>query len=132
MEDEEAEPLEYWQQEVEDEEAEPLEYWQQQVKEEEVESIEDKHHQGKEEEMEPLKKKQTEKEAERQVEGGSADNQVHGRREHLRLELNQTQQREGGRMVHMGLPFLTGISPAGFLSANRKQAGGSDHVIKVT
>lgn len=35
------------------------------------------------------------------------------------------------RRADMGLPFLTGISPAGFLSATRKQPGEGDHAIKV-
>lgn len=35
------------------------------------------------------------------------------------------------RRADMGLPFLTGISPAGFLSATRKQPGERDHAIKV-
>lgn len=39
--------------------------------------------------------------------------------------------KDGRRRANMGLPFLTGISPAGFLSANRKQPGEKDHVIKV-
>lgn len=33
--------------------------------------------------------------------------------------------------VNMALPFLTGISPAGFLSANRKAPGGTDQPIQV-
>lgn len=33
--------------------------------------------------------------------------------------------------VSMALPFLTGISPAGFLSANRKKPGGTDQLIQV-
>ncbi|XP_071400068.1 MAX dimerization protein MGA a [Centroberyx affinis] len=31
----------------------------------------------------------------------------------------------------MALPFLTGISPAGFLSASRKEPGGTDHLVQV-
>ncbi|XP_029350514.1 MAX dimerization protein MGA a isoform X2 [Echeneis naucrates] len=38
---------------------------------------------------------------------------------------------ERKKMVSMALPFLTGISPAGFLSANRKQPGGTDHLVQV-
>lgn len=34
-------------------------------------------------------------------------------------------------MVGIALPFLQGVSPAGFLSASRRQPGGSDHVIQV-
>ncbi|XP_026195007.1 MAX dimerization protein MGA a isoform X3 [Anabas testudineus] len=35
------------------------------------------------------------------------------------------------KMNSMGLPFLTGISPAGFLSANKKKPGGTDHLVQV-
>lgn len=31
----------------------------------------------------------------------------------------------------LALPLLTGISPAGFLSAKVKQPGGTDHVVEV-
>lgn len=41
-------------------------------------------------------------------------------------------EKDGRRRADMGLPFLTGVSPAGFLSANRKQPGETDHVVKVT
>ncbi|XP_022621822.1 MAX gene-associated protein [Seriola dumerili] len=50
------------------------------------------------------------------------------------LEDWQRQVEEGmkkKKMVSMALPFLTGISPAGFLSANRKQPGGTDHLVQV-
>lgn len=40
-------------------------------------------------------------------------------------------RKEKDRRADMGLPFLAGVSPAGFLSANRKQPGETDHVIKV-
>lgn len=40
-------------------------------------------------------------------------------------------EKDDQRMADMGLPFLTGISPAGFLSATRKQPGERDHAIKV-
>uniref|UniRef100_A0A3Q1JX18 T-box domain-containing protein n=1 Tax=Anabas testudineus TaxID=64144 RepID=A0A3Q1JX18_ANATE len=39
------------------------------------------------------------------------------------------QKREEDKMNSMGLPFLTGISPAGFLSANKKKPGGTDHLV---
>lgn len=41
-------------------------------------------------------------------------------------------RKEKNRRADMGLPFLAGVSPAGFLSANRKQPGETDHVIKVS
>ncbi|KAK2826846.1 hypothetical protein Q5P01_021060 [Channa striata] len=43
----------------------------------------------------------------------------------VRVKLDDT------KMNSMGLPFLTGISPAGFLSANRKKPGGTDHLVQV-
>ncbi|XP_028251885.1 MAX gene-associated protein-like isoform X3 [Parambassis ranga] len=45
---------------------------------------------------------------------------------------NAGTERGGKTMVTtMALPFLTGISPAGFLSANRKQPGGTGDLIQV-
>lgn len=51
-------------------------------------------------------------------------------REDIRQEVPD-RQKEKDRRADMGLPFLAGVSPAGFLSANRKQPGETDHVIKV-
>lgn len=34
-------------------------------------------------------------------------------------------------MMEMGLPFLSGVSQAGFLSANRKESGGSNLLVQV-
>lgn len=101
VEEEEAEPLEDWQREVEEEEAEPLEDWQRQVEEGDIEE-----------------------------EAGSAVHQVHDGRESNR-EMRMRSKKKKKKMVSMALPFLTGISPAGFLSANRKQAGGTDHLVQV-
>lgn len=41
------------------------------------------------------------------------------------------EEEDKGKMSSMGLPFLTGISPAGYLSANRKKLGGTDHPVQV-
>lgn len=43
----------------------------------------------------------------------------------------RTKEKDDQSMADMGLPFLTGISPAGFLSANPKQPGDQDHAVKV-
>lgn len=51
-------------------------------------------------------------------------------REDVRQEVPD-RWKEKDRRADMGLPFLAGVSPAGFLSANRKQPGETDHVIKV-
>ena len=40
-------------------------------------------------------------------------------------------RKEKKKMVSLALPFLTGISPAGFLSARRRQPGGTDHLVQV-
>lgn len=41
------------------------------------------------------------------------------------------QKKVSKALVGIPLPFLQGVSPAGFLSASRRQPGGSDHVIQV-
>lgn len=44
----------------------------------------------------------------------------------------KSMQRKGSKaMMGVALPFLQGVSPAGFLSASRRQPGGSDRVIQV-
>ncbi|XP_076605255.1 MAX dimerization protein MGA a isoform X2 [Chaetodon auriga] len=110
----EAEPLEDWQREVEDEEAESLEDWQREVEDEEAESLEDWQREVEEGDMEE--------------EVQSAVHQVHDGRESSREEMKRRSKKE---MVGMALPFLTGIIPAGFLSANKKQPGGTDHLVQV-
>lgn len=53
-------------------------------------------------------------------------------REDIRQEVpERPKEKAGRRRADMGLPFLAGVSPAGFLSANRKQPGETDHVVKV-
>lgn len=70
-------------------------------------------------------------EDERPVVGGDVrEMEVRGEREDVRQEVAE-RQKEGRRRADMGLPFLAGVSPAGFLSANRKQPGDTDHVVKV-
>ncbi|XP_008275306.1 MAX dimerization protein MGA a isoform X2 [Stegastes partitus] len=100
-------PLEDWQQEVM-EEVEPLEVWQQEVVEE----------------AEPLEDWQ------REVEEGDIDEE-----EVSTLQQVNDRKRSSKSRIRMvpdtALPFLTGISPAGFLSANKKQPGGTDHPIQV-
>ncbi|KAM8737752.1 MAX dimerization protein MGA a isoform 5-T5 [Acanthopagrus schlegelii] len=134
-----AEPIADWQQEVKEEEEEPPEKWH--VKEEEEESFEDWQQEVEEEEMEPLQDwRQEEEEAgpkealqqeleegEVKEEAGSTVRQVHDGRESRKEEKKPRSK----VMVGMGLPFLTGISPAGFLSANKKQPGGTEHLIRV-
>lgn len=41
------------------------------------------------------------------------------------------QKKVGKAIVDVALPFLQGVSPAGFLSASPRQPGGSDRVIQV-
>ncbi|KAL7380110.1 hypothetical protein ABVT39_011908 [Epinephelus coioides] len=119
-----AEPVDNWQQEVaedkeEVEEAEPLEDWQREVMEEE-------------EEAEPLEDWQREvEEDDIEEEAESTDHQLHDGRESGGEETNMTSKKTKRMMVSMALPFLTGISPAGFLSASKKQQGGTDHLVQV-
>ncbi|KAM9341612.1 MAX dimerization protein MGA a [Symphorus nematophorus] len=101
---EEAEPLEAWQREVEEEEAGPLEDWQREVEDDDMD--------------------------EEEAAVSTAD-QVHDRTESIKEEVRIPQKKKKKKMVRMALPFLTGISPAGFLSANKKQPGGTDQLIQV-
>lgn len=48
-----------------------------------------------------------------------------------RMRAVRREKKKKRRMVTMALPFLIGISPAGFLSANKKQPGGTDHLVQV-
>lgn len=97
----------------------PLQDWQQEVEDDEVDSMKDCQQEVKE------GRNRNEEEA------GSAVHQVNNGRS-SREGVNMTRRNNGPGLVGMGLPFLQGISPAGFLSANRKQPGGTDHVIRVT
>jgi len=82
-------------------EEEPPEEWQREVEEEEPAPPED---------------------WQREVEEGDIEEEVEE-------EIKVVSKRK--MMVSMALPFLTGVSPAGFLSANRKQPGGPDHLVQV-
>ncbi|XP_034722316.1 ribosomal biogenesis protein LAS1L-like, partial [Etheostoma cragini] len=101
-------------------EAEPPEDWQREVEEEEEEE---------EEGAEPPEDWQREVEEDDLVEEEEVEPtgpQVHDERESSRTEMRNRKM----MMVRMGLPFLTGVSPTGFLSANRKQPGGTDHLVQ--
>lgn len=128
VEDNEAAPLEDWQREVEEEEAEPPEEWQRHLEDEEAELLEDWQREVEEEEAESA-------EDERREAGGS------GVKEEAAAAVGPVHDGRGGgrggflkkrKMVGMALPFLTGISPAGFLSAQPKEPGGADHLIRVS
>uniref|UniRef100_UPI0037E7636F MAX dimerization protein MGA a isoform X2 n=1 Tax=Semicossyphus pulcher TaxID=241346 RepID=UPI0037E7636F len=122
----EAEPPEDWQRELEEEEVESLDHLQQVEKEEEP--PEDWKQEMEEEEAEPIEDWQREvEEGDSEEEVGSTGHQVHdgSSREYLNV------RSEKKKRVSLGLPFLTGVSPAGFLSTNRKQPGGTDHLVQV-
>ncbi|XP_039992476.1 MAX dimerization protein MGA a isoform X3 [Xiphias gladius] len=111
----EAEPLKDCPREEmeEEEEEEPLEDWHQEVMEVE----------------EPLEDWQREvEEGDIQEEEVSTFHQVDDGRERSGGKMKIKAKK---KMVSMALPFLTGISPAGFLSATRKQPGGTDHLVQV-
>ncbi|XP_040916048.1 MAX dimerization protein MGA a isoform X3 [Toxotes jaculatrix] len=95
-------------------EAEPLKAWPRKVMEVE-EPLEDWQREVEEEDI--------------QEEAGSTLHQVDDGRERSggKMKMKATKKKK----VIMALPFLTGISPAGFLSANRKQPGGTDHLVQV-
>ncbi|AWP15925.1 putative MAX gene-associated protein-like [Scophthalmus maximus] len=97
----EEEPPEDWQAEVMEEEEDPPESWQQEVEGGDIQ-----------EEESPTP---------HQVDAGSERSE--GKTKIKAEKKNKT--------VGMALPFLTGISPAGFLSARRKQPGGTDHLVQV-
>lgn len=94
-----------------DEESLLFDDWQREVEPEEAELLED----------------------ERPVAGGDRETEGGGdAREDIRQDVpERPKEKDGRRRADMGLPFLTGVSPAGFLSANRKQPGETDHVVKV-
>ncbi|XP_041669410.1 MAX dimerization protein MGA a isoform X3 [Cheilinus undulatus] len=134
VEQDDAEPMEDWQREVEQDEAEPIEDWQREVEQEEAETMEDWQREVEEEEVEPMEdwqRKVQEEEAERQevTRGGEVESEGIKADGWSIREEEITSEKE--RMVSLGLPFLTGVSPAGFLSTNRKQPGGTDHLIQV-
>ncbi|TKS87256.1 hypothetical protein D9C73_021380 [Collichthys lucidus] len=94
-------------------EAEPLEDWQREVEEDGAGPLEDWQREVEEEDIEE--------------DMDSTAHHVHDGRERSKEEVRSKKK----KMVTMALPFLTGISPAGFLSANRKQPGGTEHLVQV-
>lgn len=97
-------------------EAGPLEDWQQEVigeEDEDAEPLEDWRREGEEGDIKEDK--------------GSKRPQVDDITERCEGKMRTEEK----KMNNMGLPFLTRISPAGFLSANRKKSGGTDHLVQV-
>ncbi|MEQ2236554.1 hypothetical protein ILYODFUR_013983, partial [Ilyodon furcidens] len=140
----EVEPVEDWQKEVEpaedwQKEVEPAEDWQKEVEpaedwQKEVEPAEERQKEAEptedcQKEAEPTEDCQKEvKEVDIQKDGEECKSyQARHEVERITDELNSVNRRRAG----LALPFLTGPPPAGFLSANKKQLGGSDHVIQV-
>ncbi|XP_056248740.1 MAX dimerization protein MGA a isoform X5 [Seriola aureovittata] len=121
----EAEPLQYHQQEVM-EEAEPLDDCQQKVMEE-AEPLEDWQRQVEEDDI-PEEEGSTPLQVDNRRGRGRGGWRKRTKAEKKRRERKRMKKK---KMVSMALPFLTGISPAGFLSANRKQPGGTDHLVQV-
>ncbi|KAM6917356.1 MAX dimerization protein MGA a [Lycodopsis pacificus] len=93
-------------------EEEPPEDWQREVEEEEEE----------EEEAPP-------EDWQREVEEGDIKEEEEEEGGSTEKEMKKVSKRK--MMVSMALPFLTGVSSTGFLSANRKQPGGTDHLVQV-
>ncbi|XP_045918360.1 MAX dimerization protein MGA a isoform X2 [Micropterus dolomieu] len=91
-------------------EAEPYEDWQREVEEEEAEPLED---------------------WQREVEDGDIEEEAGSTAHQVRDGGERAKLRSKEERVSMALPFLTGISPAGFLSANRKQQGATEHTVQV-
>ncbi|XP_035467051.2 MAX dimerization protein MGA a isoform X2 [Scophthalmus maximus] len=126
--EEEEEPPESWQQEVMEEE-QPPESWQQEVMEEEP--PEDWQAEVMEEEEDPPESWQQEVEGgDIQEEESPTPHQVDAGSERSEGKTKIKAEKKN-KTVGMALPFLTGISPAGFLSARRKQPGGTDHLVQV-
>lgn len=101
---------------VADEQSVHFDDWQREIEPEEVEYLEAERHVGGDGVPEVAVGSAS------KCEGGAA----------VRQDLKKRGKEKGDqRMSDMGLPFLTGISPAGFLSATRKQPGERDHAIKV-
>ncbi|CAL8288125.1 unnamed protein product [Gadus morhua 'NCC'] len=133
--------VEYWQKEVEGEE--DVEYWQREVEGEETE--EDAQKEVEEEEaLEPWQKEVEEEEAEedpqkeveeeealepwqKEVEEEEAEEDPQKEMETDKEDLKEVKK----RMMKMALPFLSGLSHAGFLSANLKAAGGGSLLVQV-
>ncbi|CAL8303296.1 unnamed protein product, partial [Boreogadus saida] len=148
---EEEEALEPWQKEMEEEEA--LEPWQKEMEEEETEEDARKEVPGEEdlepwqkeeeEALEPWQKEVEEEEAEedaqkeveeeedpqKEVEEEEAEEDPQNFKE---MEADKEDLKEvKKRMMKMALPFLSGLSHAGFLSANLKAAGAGSLLVQV-
>ncbi|KAM4541186.1 MAX dimerization protein MGA a isoform 2-T2 [Fundulus diaphanus] len=141
----EVEPMEDWQKEVEpmedwQKEVEPMEDWQKAVEPMEdwqkaVEPMEDCQKEAGpmedyQKEAEPMENflKDT-KDVDVQVAGKGCKSYTE------RHELNRSRDKldsdKNSRAGSLALPFLMGLTPAGFLSANKKQPGRSEDVIQV-
>ncbi|CAL8298454.1 unnamed protein product [Arctogadus glacialis] len=138
---EEEEALEPWQKEVEEEEAEEdpqkeveeeeaLEPWQKEVEEEEAEEEPQKEVE-EEEALEPWQKEVEEEEAlepwQKEVEEEEAEEDPQKEMEADKEDLKEVKK----RMMKMALPFLSGLSHAGFLSANLKATGEGSLLVQV-
>ncbi|XP_056867467.1 MAX dimerization protein MGA a isoform X5 [Takifugu flavidus] len=99
-----------------DEQSVHFDDWQREIEPEEVEHLDEERHVAGDGVPE--------------VEVGSAS-KCEGRAAVGRDAKKRGRGKDDQRRADMGLPFLTGISPAGFLSATRKQPGEGDHAIKV-
>ncbi|CAL8283254.1 unnamed protein product [Lota lota] len=123
---EEEEAVEGWQEEEQGEEA--VEDWQKEVQGEESEEDWQKEVQG-EEAVEDWQKEVQEEEAEedsqKEVEEAEEDSQKEVAED--KEDLKEVKK----RMMKMALPFLSGLSHAGFLSANRKESGGGNLLVQV-
>ncbi|KAM6968584.1 MAX dimerization protein MGA a [Tautogolabrus adspersus] len=125
VEEDELEPPEEWQREVGEEEAEPSEDWQREVGEDKTEPPEDWQRALEEEEAEPSENCQPKDVSEEKA--ASTYHQVHD----VNHGEEQDMRSEKKKRISLGLPFLTGVSPAGFLMTKRKQAGETDHLVQV-
>ncbi|XP_056447211.1 MAX dimerization protein MGA a isoform X3 [Gadus chalcogrammus] len=126
VEEEEAE--EDPQKEVEEEEA--LEPWQKEMEEEEAEEDPQKEVEEEEAEEDPQKEVEEEEALEpwqKEVEEEEAEEDPQKEMETDKEDLKEVKK----RMMKMALPFLSGLSHAGFLSANLKAAGGGSLLVQV-
>ncbi|KAI4792109.1 hypothetical protein KUCAC02_033606, partial [Chaenocephalus aceratus] len=81
------------------------------------------------EKTQPQQREVEEDDMEEEQEAGSTNHQVHDGKQIRRQEV---MSREKSKMMgSLGLPFLAGVSPAGFLSAYTKQPGNTDHTVHV-
>ncbi|KAK1875483.1 MAX associated protein [Dissostichus eleginoides] len=81
------------------------------------------------EKTQPQQREVEEDDLEEEEEAGSTNHQVHDGKQIRRQEVMSREKRK--MMGSLGLPFLTGVSPAGFLSADTKQPGSTEHTVHV-